>query len=407
MKNVYDFLKRRGYIKQTTNEEGLRKKLNEEKVTLYCGFDPTKPSLHIGHLMQILICKNLQDAGHRIICVIGGGTAMVGDPTGKDNMREMLTQQNIQDNIAKIKKQLALFLDFSDEKALVVDNYEWLGHQNYIDFLRFIGPNFTVNRMLTAECFKQRMEKGLTFLEFNYMIMQAFDYYQLFKRYDCTLQIGGDDQWSNMLAGMDLIRRTEAKEVYCMTSPLLSKSDGKKMGKTEGGAVWIDPELLSPYEYFQFWRNSGDDEVNTRLRYYTFVPTEEIEEYEKLEGQELNKVKEILAYEQTKIVHGEEEAKKALEASKQVFAGNSASADAPTIEMGKSAVVGQTVADISVEVKLFGSKGEAKRMIKQGGLYLNGEQVNDFNYNISENDIADGKIGFRKGKKKFLFIDIK
>lgn len=407
MKNVYDFLKRRGYIKQTTNEEGLRKKLNEEKLTLYCGFDPTKPSLHIGHLMQILICKNLQDAGHRIICVIGGGTAMVGDPTGKDNMREMLTQQNIQDNIAKIKKQLALFLDFSDEKALVVDNYEWLGHQNYIDFLRFIGPNFTVNRMLTAECFKQRMEKGLTFLEFNYMIMQAFDYYQLFKRYDCTLQIGGDDQWSNMLAGMDLIRRTEAKEVYCMTSPLLSKSDGKKMGKTEGGAVWIDPELLSPYEYFQFWRNSGDDEVNTRLRYYTFVPTEEIEEYEKLEGQELNKVKEILAYEQTKIVHGEEEAKKALEASKQVFAGNSASADAPTIEMGKSAVVGQTVADISVEVKLFGSKGEAKRMIKQGGLYLNGEQVNDFNYNISENDIADGKIGFRKGKKKFLFIDIK
>ncbi|MCK4979928.1 MAG: tyrosine--tRNA ligase, partial [Candidatus Delongbacteria bacterium] len=400
-------LKERGFIKQfTVPEERIKNILNNEKISVYVGFDPTKESLHIGNLLQIMILSHLQKAGHRPICVVGGATALVGDPSGKDSMREMLTEESIQENLRGIKKQLSHFINFDDEKALMVNNYDWLGNENYIDFIRTIGPHFTVNRMLAAECFKMRMEKGLSFLEFNYMIMQAYDFYVLSRKYECKMQIGGDDQWSNILAGMELIRRIDAKEGIGLTTPLLTRSDGKKMGKTEGGAVWLNPEWTTPYEYFQYWRNSTDEDVLKFMKIFTFLPLEEIRKFESCEGVELNKAKELLAYEATKLMHGVEEAEKAKDTAKNIFlkGGNEG---APSIELEKNQVIEQLVVDVTVLAKLFESKGEARRMIKQGGLSINNEKINDINAIITSNDIDNNEIMVKKGKKTFILIKIK
>ncbi|MCK5760789.1 MAG: tyrosine--tRNA ligase [Candidatus Delongbacteria bacterium] len=407
MLDIFTELEERGFIKQfTVPEEKIKDILNNKKISMYVGFDPTKESLHVGHLMPIMILSHLQKAGHRPICVVGGATALVGDPSGKDSMREMLTEESIQENLRGIKKQLSHFINFDDEKALMVNNYDWLGNENYIDFIRTIGPHFTVNRMLAAECFKMRMEKGLSFLEFNYMIMQAYDFYVLSRKYECKMQIGGDDQWSNILAGMELIRRIDTKEAIGLTTPLLTRSDGKKMGKTEGGAVWLNPEWTTPYEYFQYWRNSTDEDVLKFMKIFTFLPLEEIRKFEFCEGVELNAAKELLAYEATKSMHGEEEANKARDTANNIFlkGGNKG---APSIEIEKDQVIDQLVVDVTVLAKLFESKGEARRMIKQGGLSINNEKINDINAIITSNDIGNNEIMVKKGKKTFILIKIK
>jgi tyrosyl-tRNA synthetase len=406
MRKLYEELEARGLIKQSTAEtEKLKSVLNGEPVSLYAGFDPTKSSLHVGHLIPIMILTHFQRAGHRPICVVGGGTALIGDPSGRDSMREMLTVEKIEENMRGIRAQLANFIDFSQEKALLVNNYDWLGFENYIDFIRKIGPHFTVNRMLTADCFKIRMEKGLSFLEFNYMILQAYDFFTLFKKYGCTLQIGGDDQWSNIIAGVELIRRIEAKEAYGMTNPLLTRSDGKKMGKTEGGAVWLDPELTTPFEYYQFWRNTTDDDVLKFLKIYTLMPVDQIESYSCRKGQELNEVKEILAYEATKILHGTENADSARAAAQKLFSQGSTE-EAPEIELSLLRVEGCTISDVAVSAGLFESKGEAKRMISQGGLSMNGDKIDDANRIITPDDIRNGCINLKKGKKIFLNVKV-
>ena len=406
MSGIYEELKARGLIKQFTIEENrLGKLLNGPSVKVYAGFDPTKNSLHVGHLIPIMILSHLQRAGHIPICVLGGGTAMIGDPSGRDSMREMLTEAKIMENMAGIKKQLSHFIDFSEEKALLLNNFDWLGLENYISFIREIGTHFTVNRMLTADCFKIRMEKGLSFLEFNYMILQAYDYYILFKKYGCTLQIGGDDQWSNILAGIDLIRRKNGAEVFGMTNPLLSRSDGKKMGKTEGGAVWLDPELTSPYDYYQFWRNTSDDDVIKFLKIYTFVPLETISRFEDLSGKELNPAKELLAYEAVKILHGENEALKADETAKKIF-GQKSLADAPSIKLPGENVIGAELVDLCINAGVFETKSEVRRIIAQGGISLNGEKVTDPKRIIAEGDITEGSLTIKKGKKSFYKIEI-
>ncbi len=407
---LYNELTNRGFVKQMTTEaENMEKLLDSKQITVYAGFDPTKESLHIGHLIPVMALAHMQKFGHRPIFLIGGGTALIGDPSGKDSMREMLTPKQIEVHIAGIKKQLRRFVDFDDDKALLLNNFDWIGPQNYIEFIRNVGPHFTVNRMLAAECFKQRMEKGLTFLEFNYMLLQAFDFYELHREYNCSLEVGGDDQWSNIIAGIELVRRRDQKEVFGLTFPLLTKADGKKMGKTEGGSVWLDPNLTSPFDYYQYWRNTLDADVIRFLKLYTFLSLEEIAEYAKYEGAELNKVKEILAYEQTKIVHGEEEAKKARETAQSLFSGSKASLDSAAItELKKTEVVGSNILELLIKTDLFSTKGEAKRMIKQGGLSMNGAKVNDPNYLIEETDInSDNKIELKKGKKKFSFIEVK
>ena len=403
--SVFFELKERGFVKQLTADETVFEKLlKDEKITVYAGFDPTKDSLHVGHLIPIMVLSHLQQAGHRPVCVVGGATALIGDPSGKDSMREMLNTSTIEQNIIGIRRQLSRFIEFREEKALLLNNYEWVGNEKYIEFIRDIGPYFTVNRMLTAECFKQRMEKGLTFLEFNYMLLQAFDFYELSRKYNCRLEIGGDDQWSNILAGIELVRRKDQKEVFGLTSPLLTTAGGKKMGKTEGGAVWLDPKLTTPYEYYQYWRNTMDADVVKFMKLYTFLPLETISEYEKMEGAEINKAKEILAYEATKIVHGEEEANKAREAAKSVFGGGNASEGAPTVEMKQDTLLNMKVIDLSIEVGLFTTKGEAKRMIQQGGLKMNEEKVSDIHLAVNEKDIVEGKVVLQKGKKKFVFV---
>ena len=406
MPQLFEEFKGRDLIKQSTVElDRLKTVLNGDPISVYAGFDPTRPSLHVGHLIPIMILSHMQRAGHRPICIVGGGTAMIGDPSGKDSMREMLTSENIEDNIRGIKKQLSKFIDFSNEKALLVNNYDWLGLENYIDFIRKIGPHFTVNRMLAAECFKIRMEKGLSFLEFNYMILQAYDFYTLFMKYNCLLQIGGDDQWSNIIAGVELIRRIEGKEAFGMTNPLLTRSDGKKMGKTEGGAIWLDPELTSPYDYYQFWRNTADSDVVKFMKIYTFMSLDEIAGYTSLSGEELNSAKEILAYEATKIVHGTIKADKAREAAKNIFsAGNTV--NAPTVKLPENEVAGETVSSVCVKAGLFSSKGEAKRMIEQGGLSMNGNKVTDPLQTIDKIDLNEKLIAFKKGKKVFLNVEI-
>lgn len=402
MQNVFDTLKERGLIAQTTHEEEIRKILGEEKITFYIGFDPTADSLHIGHFMQLIVMKHMQNAGHRPIILLGGGTTMVGDPTGKTDMRPMITQDVIQHNADNFKKQMSKFIDFSDGKALMVNNADWLLDLNYVDFLREVGVHFSVNRMLTAECFKTRLEKGLSFLEFNYMLMQGYDFYKLNRDYGCLMEFGGDDQWSNILGGIELIRRKEGKQAYGMTFTLLTTSEGKKMGKTEKGALWLDPEKVSPYEFYQYWRNVDDKDVIRMLKLVTFLPMEQIAEYEKLEGQELNKVKCILAYEVTKMVHGEEAAKAANDAALAIFSGGNTE-NMPSKSIASATMQdGMNILDLLTAVELVPSKGEGRRLIQQNGLSINGEKATSIELNITADNFQNGELILKKGKKTFL-----
>ncbi len=407
MENVFDTLKARGLIAQTTHEDEIRKLLGEKKITFYIGFDPTADSLHIGHFMQLIVMKHMQNAGHRPIILLGGGTTMVGDPTGKTDMRPMITQDIISHNADNFKKQMSKFIDFSDGKALMVNNADWLLDLNYVEFLREIGVHFSVNRMLTAECFKTRMEKGLTFLEFNYMLMQGYDFYKLNKEYDCLMEFGGDDQWANILGGIELIRRKEGKQAYGMTFTLLTTSEGKKMGKTEKGALWLDPERVSPYEFYQYWRNVDDKDVIRLLKLVTFIPLEQIAEYERLEGQELNKVKCLLAYEVTKMVHGEDAAKKANDAAMAIFSGGSDTTNMPSAEVSSSDIQsGVNVLDLLLTLKLVPSKSEARRLVQQNGLAINGDKVTAVDAVINSDFFKDGKMIIKKGKKTFLKVTL-
>ena len=404
-RNVFDILKERGLIAQTTHEEEIRELLGKEKITFYIGFDPTAGSLHIGHFMQLIVMKHMQNAGHRPIVLLGGGTTMVGDPTGKADMRPMISQEEISRNAENFKKQMSKFIDFDGEKAIMVNNADWLLNLNYIDFLREVGVHFSVNRMLTAECFKTRLEKGLSFLEFNYMLMQGYDFYKLHKDYGAIMEFGGDDQWSNIIGGIELIRRKDGKQAYGMTFTLLTTSEGKKMGKTEKGALWLDPEKVSPYEFYQYWRNVDDADVIRLLKLVTFLPMEQIAEYEKCEGAELNKVKCVLAYEVTKMVHGEEEAKKANDAAMAIFGGGGNTANMPSAEVDTSQIeAGINILDLLLQVKLIPSKGEGRRLIQQNGLSVNGEKVKDIGTVIDNSYFGDGEMIVKKGKKTFLKI---
>ncbi|WP_302625454.1 tyrosine--tRNA ligase [uncultured Eubacterium sp.] len=401
--NTYEELKARGLIAQVTDEELIRDLINKGEAVFYIGFDPTADSLHVGHFMALCLMKRLQMAGNKPIALLGGGTAMIGDPSGKTDMRKMMTKETIDHNIECFKKQMSRFIDFSDGKALMVNNADWLLDLNYIDVLRDVGSHFSVNRMLTAECYKQRMEKGLTFLEFNYMIMQSYDFYRLYQDYGCNLQFGGDDQWSNMLGGTELIRRKLGKDASAMTITLLLNSEGKKMGKTVSGAVWLDPEKTSPYEFYQYWRNVDDADVIKCLKMLTFVPLEEIEAMEQWEGSELNKAKEILGYELTKLVHGEEEAGKAQEASRQIFANGGISGDIPTTTYAKTDLdEGKDILTILVDAGLAKSRGEARRLVQQGGVSVNGEKVSAIDSSFTTADLnEDGVLLVKKGKKAF------
>ncbi len=399
---VYEELKERGLIAQVTDEEQIRELVNNGKAVFYIGFDPTADSLHVGHFMALTLMKRLQDAGNKPIALIGGGTAMIGDPSGKTDMRQMMTKETIQHNCDCFKKQMSKFIDFSDNKALMVNNADWLLDLNYVDVLREVGACFSVNRMLAAECYKQRMERGLSFLEFNYMIMQSYDFYSLYQKYGCNLQFGGDDQWSNMIGGMELVRRKLGGDANAMTITLLLNSDGKKMGKTEKGAVWLDPEKTSPYEFYQYWRNVDDSDVIKCMKLLTFLPLETIAKYEKLEGAELNKAKEVLAYELTKLVHSEEEADKADAAAKALFAGGADTSNMPTTVLTDDDFTDGSVAvlDMMVKAGIIKSKGEGRRLITQGGVSLNDEKVTDPYASLTKTDF-DNEIIIKKGKKVF------
>ena len=404
---LYDELVERGLIAQITNEKEVSELINEGKATFYIGFDPTADSLHVGHFMALCLMKRLQMGGNKPIALIGGGTGMIGDPSGRTDMRQMMTPETIQHNCDCFKKQMSRFIDFSDGKALMVNNADWLMDLNYIDVLREVGAHFSVNRMLTAECYKQRMEKGLSFLEFNYMIMQAYDFYMLYQKYGCNLEFGGDDQWSNMLAGTELIRRKLGKDAHAMTITLLLNSEGKKMGKTQKGAVWLDPEKTSPFEFFQYWRNVEDSDVIKCLKLLTFLPLEQIKEMEKYEGSELNKAKEILAYELTTLVHGEEEAKKALDAAKGLFGGGSTE-NMPTAEITDEIFKDGKVDLISLLVAsgLVNSRSEGRRAIEQGGVTVNNEKVTDIAAAYEKNSF-DEEFVLKRGKKNFRKIIMK
>ncbi|MBR3934619.1 MAG: tyrosine--tRNA ligase [Clostridia bacterium] len=402
MRNVYDVLKERGLIAQVTHEEEVRNLLGNEKVTFYIGFDPTADSLHVGHFLQMVVMKHMQMHGHRPIALVGGGTGHIGDPSGRTDMRQMMTADIIDHNCECFKKQLSSVIDFSEGKALMVNNADWLLKLNYVDFLRDIGACFSVNKMLTAECFKQRLEKGLSFLEFNYMLMQSYDFLMLSRDYDCKLELGGDDQWSNILGGIELCRRKDQKQVYGMTFTLLTNSEGKKMGKTQSGALWLDPEKTSPYDFYQYWVNVDDADVIKCLKLLTFLPLEEIEEMAKYKDAEINKAKRVLAYEVTKLVHGEEEANKVKAAAEAVFGGGTNSADMPTTEITKAELAeGMTILDVLVKASLASSKGEARRLVQQGGVSLNGEKVTDIAFAITEAAFTDGEATIKKGKKVF------
>ncbi len=403
---VYDELVARGLIAQVTDEEEIKELINNGKAVFYIGFDPTADSLHVGHFMALCLMKRLQMAGNKPIALIGGGTAMIGDPSGRTDMRQMLTPETIQHNVECFKKQMSRFIDFGDDKALLVNNADWLMDLNYIDVLREVGPHFSVNRMLTAECYKQRMEKGLSFLEFNYMIMQSYDFYTLFQKYGCNMEFGGDDQWSNMLGGTELIRRKLGKDAYAMTINLLLNSEGKKMGKTQSGAVWLDPNKTSPFEFFQYWRNVADSDVLKCIRMLTFLPLEEIDEMEKWEGAQLNQAKEILAYELTKLVHGKEEAEKAKEASHALFSGAGVSANMPTVTLAEEDLVDGKMDIMAVLVKagLCESRSDARRAVQQGGVSVDGEKVTDISTSYTLSDFSDeGKV-VKRGKKKFAKV---
>lgn len=398
MANVFDTLKERGFIAQCTNEKELRELFDKERVTFYIGFDPTADSLHAGHFIALMAMAHMQRAGHRPICLVGGGTGTVGDPTGRTDMRKMLTDEDIEHNCECFKKQIARFIDFSDGKAIMVNNGDWLRKLNYIDLLRDVGACFTVNRMLAAECYKQRWEKGLTFLEFNYMVMQAYDFLELNRRYGCKLEMGGDDQWSNIIAGVELNRRKNNVAVYGLTNKLLTKSDGKKMGKTAGGALWLDAEKTSPYEFYQYWRNVDDADVEKCLSLLTFLPMEEVHRLSSLEGSAINEAKTVLAYEVTKIVHGEEEANKAKKAAEALFGGAGSTQDMPTV----AAETGKKLLDVLTAGKVFASKSEGRRLIQQNGLSLNDAKVTDVDYVLQDSDFTDGEAIVKKGKKKYF-----
>ena len=403
---LYDELVARGLIAQVTDEEEIKELINNGKAVFYIGFDPTADSLHVGHFMALCLMKRLQMAGNKPIALIGGGTAMIGDPSGRTDMRQMMTPETIQHNVDCFKKQMSRFIDFGEGKAMLVNNADWLMDLNYIDVLRDVGAHFSVNRMLTAECYKQRMEKGLSFLEFNYMIMQSYDFYTLYQKYGCNMEFGGDDQWSNMLGGTELIRRKLGKDAYAMTINLLLNSEGKKMGKTQSGAVWLDPNKTSPFDFFQYWRNVADSDVLKCIRMLTFLPLEQIDEMDKWEGAKLNEAKEILAYELTKLVHGEEEAKKAKEASHALFAGGGVSAHMPTVEVTADALYNDKLDIMAVLVKasLCESRSDARRAVQQGGVSVDGEKVTDISTSYMLDEFAgEGKV-VKRGKKKFAKV---
>ncbi|BEU87730.1 tyrosine--tRNA ligase [Selenomonas sp. TAMA-11512] len=399
MANVFDTLKERGFIAQCTNEEEVRDLLEKEKITFYIGFDPTADSLHVGHFLALMGMSHLQRAGHRPICLVGGGTGTVGDPSGRTDMRKVLTDEDIIYNCNQFKKQISRFIDFNDGKALMVDNGDWLRKLNYVELLRDVGSHFSVNRMLSAEAYKSRWERGLTFLEFNYMVMQAYDFRELNHRYDCKLQLGGDDQWSNIIAGVELVRRTDSKSVYGLTFSLLTKSDGQKMGKTAGGALWLDPEKTSPYEFYQYWRNVDDTDVEKCLALLTFLPMAEVRRLGSLKDAAINEAKSVLAYEVTKLVHGEEEAAKAKAAAEAVFGGSGESADMPSFTLTADELTAPVI-DVLVKYGIVASKGEARRLIAQNGITLNGEKLTDDAVKLAESDFSGGSAVIRKGKKK-------
>ena len=406
---IYEELVARGLIAQVTNEEEIKKMVNEGKAVFYIGFDPTADSLHVGHFMALCLMKRLQMAGNKPIALIGGGTGMIGDPSGRSDMRTMMTPEIIQHNCDCFKKQMSRFIDFSEGKAMMVNNAEWLMSLNYIEFLREVGPHFSVNNMLRAECYKQRMEKGLSFLEFNYMIMQSYDFYELFKRYGCNMQFGGDDQWSNMLGGTELIRRKLGKDAHAMTITLLLNSEGKKMGKTQSGAVWLDPEKTSPFDFYQYWRNVGDSDVLKCLRMLTFLPLEQIDEMDQWEGSQLNQAKEILAFELTKLVHGEEEAAKAQEGARALFAAGASTENIPAFELSEEDFTDGTIDILSILNKsgLAASRSEARRNVEQGGVSVDGNPVKDIKAVFSREQFAGDGVVVKRGKKNFKKIILK
>ena len=407
--NVFDVLEERGFIEQTTNAQKIKEMLGTESVTFYIGFDPTADSLHVGHFLQLVVMAHMQQHGHKPIVVLGGGTTMVGDPTGKTDMRRMMTKEIIADNADCFRSQISKFIDFSQDKALMINNADWLLNLNYIDFLRDIGVHFSVNRMLSADCFKSRLEgKGLTFIEFNYMLMQSYDFLVLFEKYGCKLELGGDDQWSNILSGIDLTRRKTAQEVYGMTFTLLTNSEGKKMGKTEKGAVWLDPNKTTPYEFYQYWRNVEDNDVAKCLALLTFLPMDEVRKLGALEGAQINKAKSVLAFEVTKLVHGEVEAVKAQDAAAALFGGGGKSENIPAYEVeGSRLTEGIRVTDLLVEAGMTPSKSEARRAIEQGGVHVNDEKVTMVDASIFAVDLKDGFIMLQRGKKSYCRIGIR
>jgi len=407
MPSVFETLKERGFIAQLTHEESIKKLLEEEKVTFYIGFDPTADSLHVGHFLQMMVMAHMQRAGHKPIALIGGGTAMIGDPSGRTDMRKMLTREEIQHNASNFKKQLAKLVDFSNDRALMLDNSEWLLNLNYVEFLRDIGVHFSVNRMLTAECFKSRLERGLSFIEFNYMLMQSYDFLKLYQDYGCRLQLGGDDQWSNIIGGVELIRRVEGKEAYGMTFTLLTTSEGKKMGKTQSGAVWLDAEKTSPYDFYQYWRNVHDADVIKCLKLLTFLPMDEIEKLAQLKDQEINEAKKILAYEVTKLVHGEEEAKKAQSAAQALFEKSGSTDTMPSTGIAASEFGdGMNILDLLLKTGLIPSKGEGRRLIAQGGIYVNDSRIDSIDAVISPEDFKNNEVIIRKGKKVYHKVEL-
>ena len=405
---VYEELQARGLLAQVTDEKEIREMINAGKATFYIGFDPTADSLHVGHFMALCLMKRLQMAGNKPIALLGGGTGMIGDPSGRTDMRQMMTKETIQHNCECFKKQMSRFIDFSDGKALMVNNADWLLDLNYVELLREVGPHFSVNRMLTAECYKQRMERGLSFLEFNYMIMQSYDFYALFQRYGCNMQFGGDDQWSNMLGGTELIRRKLGKDAYAMTITLLLNSEGKKMGKTQSGAVWLDPNKTTPFDFYQYWRNVADADVMKCLRMLTFLPLEQIDEMDHWEGSQLNQAKEILAYELTNLVHGEEEAKKAQEGARALF-GTGNAAEMPTAQLTQEDLTdgGIDLIGALVKAELVASRSEGRRAIEQGGVSVDGEKITDIHYELTKDQLSGDGVVLKRGKKKFKKVCMK
>ena len=405
--SVFDTLSERGYIEQCTHEDEIKELLEKEKISFYIGFDPTADSLHVGHFIQIMVMMHMQQAGHRPIALLGGGTAMVGDPSGRSDMRQMMTVETIDHNVACFRKQMGRFLDFSDDKALIVNNGDWLRDLKYVDFLREVGSEFSVNRMLTADCYKTRYEKGLTFLEFNYMLMQSYDFLELYRKYNCKMQLGGNDQWSNILGGVELVRRLDHGQALGMTFNLLTTSEGKKMGKTAKGALWIDEEKTTPYEFYHYWRNVDDADVENCLALLTFLPMDEVRKLGGYKDAKINEAKEVLAYEVTKLVHGEEKAKKAQEAERALFAKGGEGDNVPSVDMKADDFKdGINVLDLYLKAGLIPSKGEGRRLMQQGGIKIKGQAVNDFNLTITLDDFEDNKLLLQKGKKTFKQIKI-